>query len=42
VERVERGSHAVLFCEVLAVRLGEGGDALVYFDRAYRRLPAKG
>jgi flavin reductase len=40
VERLERGSHAVLFCEVLAVRLGGGGDALAYFDRAFRRLPA--
>jgi flavin reductase len=38
VERLEQGSHAVLFCEVLAVRLGGGGGALVYFHRAFRRL----
>ena len=38
-ERWERGTHAVLICEVLAARRGEG-EPLVYFDRAYRRLPA--
>ena len=38
VERLERGTHAVLFCEVLAARAGEG-DALVYFNRAFKRLP---
>jgi flavin reductase len=37
VERLERGAHAVLFCEVLAAHAGEGAP-LVYFDRAFRRL----
>ncbi len=37
-ERWERGTHAVLICEVLATRRGHG-EPLVYFDRAYRRLP---
>lgn len=37
VERLERGSHAVLFCEVVAVRLGDG-QPLVYVDRAYHRV----
>ena len=38
-ERWERGTHAVLLCDVLAAR-SDQGEALVYFDRAYRRLPA--
>lgn len=38
VERLERGTHAVLFCEVLAARAGEG-DPLVYFNRTFKRLP---
>ena len=37
VERLERGTHAVLFCEVLAGHAGEGSP-LVYFDRAFRGL----
>jgi flavin reductase len=36
-ERVEHGTHAVMFCHVLAVRAA-AGEPLVYFDRAFRRL----
>jgi flavin reductase (DIM6/NTAB) family NADH-FMN oxidoreductase RutF len=32
------GSHNVFFGAVEAVRLGPGGPALVYHDRAYKRL----
>jgi flavin reductase len=35
VERLERGTHAVIFCEVQAVRVGDG-DPLLYFGRDYR------
>lgn len=35
----EIGSHAVVFGEVEAVRLGEPGAALLYVDRGYRVLP---
>jgi flavin reductase len=38
VERLEHGTHAVLFCQVLAAQSGHG-DALVYFNRAFRALP---
>jgi flavin reductase len=38
VERLERGSHAVLFCEVQAVRTTPLADPLIYFDRGYRRV----
>ncbi len=38
-QRLEMGTHAVLFCEVLAVA-DQTGDALVYFDRAFHTLPA--
>ena len=41
VERLERGSHAVLFCEVQAVRLTEGAQPLVYVDRDYRKVGAE-
>jgi flavin reductase len=37
VERLEHGTHAVLFCQVLAAQSGEG-DALVYFNRAFRTI----
>jgi flavin reductase len=37
VERIEHGTHAVLFCRVLAAQSGQG-DALVYFNRAFRSL----
>ncbi len=35
VERLERGTHAVVLCEVEAVRWGEG-EALVYYARGFR------
>jgi flavin reductase len=38
VERLERGTHAVILCEVQAVRVGASPGALVYFGRGYRRL----
>ncbi len=41
VERLERGTHAVIFCEVQAVQVSEGPDALVYFGRGYRTLGQK-
>ncbi len=31
-------THDVLFCEVLDVTTREDGQALVYFDRAYRTV----
>ena len=39
-EKIEQGTHEVLFCEVLAVRMKEGAAALFYFDRRYHILPA--
>ena len=36
VERLERGTHAVIFCEVQAVRPGQGETPLIYFGRGYR------
>jgi flavin reductase len=38
VERLEKGTHAVLMCEVEAVRVGDSAEALVYFGRGYRKL----
>jgi len=38
VERLERGTHAVILCEVQAVRTDHGPQALVYFGRGYRTL----
>ena len=38
VERLERGSHAVLFCEVQAVRLLPGAEPLIYVDRGYHAV----
>jgi len=32
------GTHNVFFGAVEAVRLGQGGPALVYHDRAYKRV----
>jgi flavin reductase len=37
-EIVESGTHDVLFCTVLAVRL-RPGDGLVYFNRRFHALP---
>jgi len=36
VERLERGTHAVILCEVDAVRVGEDAEPLIYFGRGYR------
>ncbi len=36
-KRMEHGTHAVLFCHVLAVRTAVG-EPLAYFERAFRRL----
>ena len=38
VERLERGTHSVIFCEVEAVRWTPGGEPLLYIDRGYRGL----
>ncbi|MDB5461128.1 MAG: rutF [Caulobacteraceae bacterium] len=38
VERLERGTHAVILCEVLAIQVGGECEALVYFGRGYRTL----
>jgi len=37
VERIEHGTHAVLFCQVLATAAGEG-EPMIYFNRAFREL----
>lgn len=34
----EVGTHDVFFCRVVAMRLAEAGDGLVWFDRGYHRL----
>ena len=36
VERLERGTHSVIFCEVQAVRSTAGAEPLIYVDRGYR------
>lgn len=38
VERLERGTHSVIFCEVEAVRSAAGAEPLIYADRSYRTL----
>ena len=38
VERLERGTHSVIFCEVQAVRSTAGVAPLIYVDRGYRSL----
>ena len=38
VERLERGTHSVIFCEVQAVRSTPGAEPLIYVDRGYRGL----
>ena len=40
VERLERGTHSVIFCEVQAVRVRTDGEPLVYVDRRYRGIGA--
>ena len=41
VERLERGTHSVIFCEVEAVRTTPGAEPLLYIDRSYRGLALK-
>lgn len=38
VERLERGTHSVIFCEVQAVRADAAGEPLIYIDRGYHRI----
>jgi flavin reductase len=40
VERLERGTHSVIFCEVQAVRVRPEGEPLLYIDRRYRSIGA--
>jgi len=40
VERLERGTHSVIFCEVQAVRVRTDGQPLLYLDRRYRGIGA--
>ena len=42
VERLEKGTHAVILCEVQAVRTGEAAEPLVYFGRGYRPILSMG
>jgi flavin reductase len=42
VERLEKGTHAVILCEVQAVRVGEAAEPLVYFGRGYRPILSMG
>ncbi len=38
VDSVDKGTHSVLFAEVVAVRAGTGGRALIYWQRDYHGL----
>ena len=40
VERLERGTHSVIFCEVQAVRVRSDAEPLLYLDRQYRGIGA--
>lgn len=37
-DQVARGSHDVLFCQVVAIETGNGPGGLVYFDRRYHEV----
>lgn len=37
-ETTRVGTHDILFCEVVAIRHGEPGKGLMYFERAYHGL----
>jgi flavin reductase len=37
-QRVEVGTHTVLFCEVEAIRIGEVEEGLIYYGRSYHRV----
>jgi flavin reductase len=41
VERLERGTHSVIFCEVQAIRVRTDGEPLLYLDRGYRGIGAR-
>ena len=38
--RTSVGTHDVLFCEVLAIAVGDAAHGLVYFDRRYHEIAA--
>jgi flavin reductase len=38
VERLEKGTHAIILCEVQAVKTGADMQPLVYFGRDYRAM----
>ena len=38
VDSNQIGTHDILFCEVVAIRHGEPGQGLMYFERAYHAL----
>ncbi len=38
IRRDDIGSHDVLFCEVLSIRKGSLGNALVYFERQFHEI----
>ncbi len=40
-ELVEIGTHTVFFCEVDAIQVGDGREALIYFGRNYHRVERK-
>lgn len=40
VERLERGTHSVIFCEVQQVRVRRDGQPLLYLERRYRGIGA--
>lgn len=40
VDSSQIGTHDILFCEVVAIRHGEPGQGLMYFERAYHALGA--
>ena len=35
---IEVGTHSVVFCTIQAIHLGDPGEALVYFSRAYHSV----
>lgn len=37
-QSTEVGTHTVFFCEVEAIRFGEGHEGLIYFGRSYHRI----
>ena len=37
-DMVEKGTHAVLFAQVVNLRLGGEAAGLIYFSRAYHRV----